>query len=449
MVRIPRAVLPLLCLLAFSPPAQAHRRPRLPSPPLHPRVVQVPVEDPTGHSLDAFGAALERARTRRGQARIAVWGASHTAGDLYTGLLRRELQARYGDAGHGFIQAGHPWRYFRHSDVNVASSNGWVKDRVEAHDEPCAVPAVPASRANGPASPANGRAPPCPDRSPVRRDGLYGLAGVSVRSSSPDDWTRFSTTRDNAVGRRASTIEAWFLRQPGGGSFDVRIDGRLARTVATAGDAHAPGCTAFRLADRGHTVELRPRGDGEVRLFGIVMERAVPGVILDTLGIPGSRAEFLLKWDPALFLHQVQGRRPDLVVLAYGTNEAGDDHVPIDEYERWLHEVVTRVRHAAPQASCLLIGPTDRPLESPDGTWLPRPRRAEVTAVQRRVAFDRGCAFFDAAAMMGGEGGMDGWVGAQPPLASRDHVHLTREGYEIMGRMLLRELLLRTGQATP
>jgi len=378
--------------------------------------VYTPIEDPTGHAFDAFGAALDRARTHAGQARIAAWGASHTAADLYTGTIRRVLQSAYGDAGHGFIVAGRPWKFFRQSDVNLAASDGWLVDRV--------------------------------DKADALTDGRYGIAGVSVRSASPADFTRAGTTRDNAVGRRASTVEAWFLHQPDGGSFDVFVDGRRARVVPTAAANHAPGYATFAVPDRGHVVEVRPRGDGEVRLFGLVLERTVPGVILDTLGIPGSRAETLLKWDHAIFRHQVERRRPDLVILAYGTNEAGDDDVPIAEYETRLQEVVTEVRTAAPQASCLLIGPTDRPLETPDRRFVPRPRRAEVTGVQRRIAFDRGCAFFDPAAMMGGEGGMVQWVRAVPPLASGDHVHLTPAGYEIMGQMLVRELMLRAGQAS-
>jgi lysophospholipase L1-like esterase len=407
-----------VALLACTPAAARARSPRVPPPPPLPAVaVQTPIEDPSGHALAAFAAGLRRAAAGKGQAHILAYGASHTAGDFYTGFLRRGLQQRFGDAGHGLVLPGKPWRHYRHSDINLASSDGWVCDRV--------------------------------DKADARADGLYGIAGASVRSDSPSDWVRVSTTRDNPVGRKASVVEAWYLKQPGGGAFDIRIDGRKARRVATAAESPAAGYETFALKDAGHTVEIRPVGDGEVRLFGVLMERRVPGVVLDTVGIPGSRAEYLLQWNEALFREQVARRRPDLVILSYGTNEAGDDDVPIADYETALRAAVARVRSAAPDASCLLIGPTDRPLPLAEGGWGPRPRRAEVTAVQRRVSAETGCAFFDAAGLMGGEGGMLRWVAANPPLGSSDHVHLTPDGYAVMGSALLRELLRPAAPASP
>lgn len=405
--------LALLVLIPF--PADARPAPRRTAalPPLHPLAVAAPIEDPSGHALDAFARALERARRRQGTARILAFGASHTAADLFTGYLRRGLQKRFGDGGHGFVLPGKPWRHYRHSDVNLAASDGWFTDRVDKVD--------------------------------ARPDGRYGLAGASVSSSCPADFARVATTRDNHLGRKASLIEVWYLKQPGGGTFEVRLDGRKTWRVATAADAPSPGYHVLEVRDRGHSVEIRPVGDGEVRLFGLVLDRRVPGVILDSVGIPGSRAEYLLKWDEAILREHVARRRPDLVMLAYGTNEAGDDDVPIADYEAALRAVLARVRSVAPGASCLLVGPTDRPVPLPEGGHGPRPRRAQVTEVQRRLSAEAGCGFFDPVVLMGGEGGMLRWSEAVPPLGSADRVHLTPAGYEVMGEALLRELLRRAG----
>ena len=45
---------------------------------------------------------------------------------------------------------------------------------------------------------------------------------------------------------------------------------------------------------------------------------------------------------------------PDLVLLAYGTNETTDRGQPIGTYSRDLRQVLTRLRHALPDASCVL-----------------------------------------------------------------------------------------------
>lgn len=428
---LPATLLPIVALLAAlsvpldgwgrsgDPPdprsAESSEEPDRRTPfPFHlmgPLIIPTPIEDPSGHALDAFHAALRRAATRKGQARIAWYGASHTAGDLFTGLIRRELQLRYGDAGHGFVLPAKPWNWYRHQDVNLEGTLTWRADRIGKSD--------------------------------ALRDGLYGLAGVSIASKRRRDFGRVRTTDEAPVGRTVSRFEVWFLRRPGGGSFDVRIDDRRVRRIRTAAAVSQPGYAEFKIRDGAHALEVRPVGDDEVRLFGVVMERKVPGVILDTLGIPGTRAAQMLEWDRDLFREHLRRRRPDLVVLAYGTNEAGDDEVPIGRYANDLREVLRRVHEAAPNASCLLVGPSDRPQKLPDGGWDHRPRTALVNEVQRTVAAEAGCGFFDVIRFMGGDLSMLRWVESDPPLAQPDHVHFTRDGYEALGREILARLLPR------
>ncbi len=371
------------------------------------------IEDPSGRALSALHEALRRARDGRGQARLLFFGASHTASDLYTGVVRRLLQRRFGDAGHGFVMPARPWTHYRHADIVLESTNTWHTDRVGKPDD--------------------------------RQDGWYGLAGMSVSSASRRDHGRVGTTVENEVGRRAGLFDLYFLRQPGGGTVEVRLDGRRVRRVRTGGERVEPGYATFRVRDRGHVLEVQPLGDGEVRLFGLVVERPVAGVVVDTLGIPGSRAADMLRWDPDLWREHVRRRAPDLVALAYGTNESGDDEVPIEDYEASLREVLARVREAAPGASCLLIGPSDRPVRLADGALAARPRTLQINEVQRRLAFEHGCGFFDLLDFTGGPLSLAAWAAADPPLAQPDLVHLTKEGYERLGRAIAGALLRGCG----
>ena len=41
-----------------------------------------------------------------------------------------------------------------------------------------------------------------------------------------------------------------------------------------------------------------------------------------------------------------------------------------------------------------------------------------------------GCGYFDLIAFMGGPLSMVDWVAANPPHGARDHIHLTRHGYQ-------------------
>ncbi len=369
--------------------------------------VDAPVHDPSGIALQAFHAALARAAAGKGQARIAFWGASHTAADIWTGHLRRKLQLAHGDAGHGYMM---PVRWHigvRHQDVNMKASPGW---QVWRHRQLDPVPV-----------------------------GDYGYGGAAVASSDPSQWVRFSTCTDNVCGRRADVVEVWTRKSPQGGTLLVRIDG-VTRRINTRGPKRRAFEKRWELPDGAHSVEIRPAGDGEVYLYGVVMERRAPGVILDQMGIPGMRGAIQLHWREKTWRRHVQRRKPDLIVLAYGTNAVGDKHQPIRKFVARWRRVLLRVKRAAPGASCVLVGPTDRPTRRDKrGVRRHRPHQDRVIAAQKRVSAEFGCGFWDAAEAMGGRGSMLRWVRAG--LAKRDHVHLNRAGYEIKGDRFLAALL--------
>src|ERR1700683_5343573 len=77
----------------------------------------VPDLDVPPGSLDAFYASL-----RRGQVtRILHYGDSPTTADSITSEVRRLLQARFGDAGHGFLLIAKPWAWYGHNGMGVGA----------------------------------------------------------------------------------------------------------------------------------------------------------------------------------------------------------------------------------------------------------------------------------------------------------------------------------------
>jgi lysophospholipase L1-like esterase len=251
----------------------------------------------------------------------------------------------------------------------------------------------------------------------------------------------FATRANGGLSGHVSHAELFFLKQPGGGHVQLYVDGKLMPRVATAAQRREPGYASFALQDGPHRFELRTQGDGPVRIFGIALERDRPGVILDTLGVPGTRARDQLFWDDAVYREHLARRKPDMVVIAYGTNESGDDDVPLEQYEASLRRVIARVQQVAKGASCLLIGPSDRPIRNDDGTFSPRPLTEQLSDVQRRVSAELGCGFFDLQRFMGGSMSMLRWVSAEPPLGTGDYVHFTQAGYEKLAAVLYDDLL--------
>ena len=383
------------------------------------------ITDPSGRALAAFHAALQRAERREGQARIVFYGASHTADDMFTGPLRARLQQRFGESGLGWVQLGKPWKWYRHDGLKIESSKGFREFRIRA------------------------KAP---------EHGIYGLGGVALDAGFGKHARSVLQTRPYGGGLsgKASALELYYLEQPNGGHFSLFVDGARVRRVSTNAREARAAYLPIALPEALHRIDLRTEADGRVRLFGATLERDAPGVILDTLGVPGTRVRDHLYWDDTVYREHLARRKPDLVVLAYGTNESGDDDVPIAQYEDPLRRVLARLREVAPGASCLLIGPSDRPLlDEEHNTYGPRPLTDAVIDVQRRVSAEHGCGFFDVSAFMGGQLSMLRWASSVPPLGSQDYVHFTAAGYARLSEVLHDALMagyvpaLPTGEAAP
>ncbi|MBX3191341.1 MAG: hypothetical protein KF819_30365 [Labilithrix sp.] len=384
-------------LEGLSPPAQ--------------RLAETPVEIVPATRQSVVGAlerpaALRRffeslARLEGGQSqddvRVVQFGDSHTAADIETAVIRRALQGRFGDGGRGFVAIGRPWKRYIQEGVRVGMSTEW--------------------------SPERGKL----EKGKFSGDGLYGLAGIGLNAHQHGAraWTDITA--------RTARTEVAYLEQPSGGSFDVFVDGVRVVRVATRGERTTSAFRTFDVAESAaHQLEVRAAGDGDVRVFGVSLDRAQYGVVVDALGINGARVTTCLQWNEQHWAEQLRHRAPALVVLAYGTNESTDENMPPATYERQLVDLLGRVARAVPTASCMLMGPPDRAVDTKEG-WVTSPKLLEIIASQRRVAEAAGCAFYDQLEAMGGQGTVAGWALEDPPRAQKDRVHLTRDGYAQLG----------------
>lgn len=402
-------------MLSLGPCSVAHSEPALTQ--LQPAAVASgapvstcfePVPLDNARALKPFYALLQRVAARQAQVRIAYYGDSHTAPDLITARVRHGLQSAFGEAGIGFVTAAKPWPYHRHSMLEYAESKGFTGRRI----------------------------------SRSVRGGKLGLFGAALETKGKKPAVALLRTHGYAgESGHVSELTLYYLKQPSGGRVRIMIDGKRVALQSTAGKSDEPGYLQLSAPLGAHEIELRTMGDGPVTLFGLTLDQKGPGVILDTLGIPGARAKFHLLWDEPLYREHLLKRNPDLVVLAYGTNEAGDEDLSAADYEQTLRRTVQRIKSYLPSVSCLLVGPTDRPERADDGTIRTRDQLYGIVAVQRRLASELGCAFFDVAQSMGGPMSIVRLAAQSPPLASRDHVHLTMKGYEALGDALLESLL--------
>ena len=375
----------------------------------------VPLLDPTGKALDGFFAALSRTEHKQPGAitRIAHFGDSVIVSDYVSGTLRRKLQAAFGDAGHGFVLVANAWPAYFHNDVSRYATAGFNVSRIVG---------------------------------PYAADGLYGLGGVSF-STPPNVLSRVGTAESGDYGRNVSSFTLYYLEQPNGGSLSLSVDGGPPVELSTAGPAIASKTHVVKLPDGSHQLSLQTKR-GTSRLFGIVLEREGPGVVLDALGVQGARIRFMDKQDDQHWADQLKLRAPNLLVYEFGANESTDGFLyPMADYHRTMREVLEQGKRALPDSSCLVIGTMDRAAKVGDEIVSLRVM-PDLLANQKQAALDAGCAFFDTWTAMGGAHSMPRWV--KKGLGQADMTHPTAVGAEIIGTWIYRALLQsyqRSGKA--
>jgi lysophospholipase L1-like esterase len=369
------------------------------------------VEDPTGHALDKLYESLARSLKREPGAvtRILHYGDSVIAGDLISGTMRRRMQEKFGDAGHGFILIANPWEWYFQNDIAHTASEGWSANKLTG---------------------------PWPD------DKMFGLGSVSFHTSGiASAW--FSTMGYGEYGRKVSRFDLYYLEQPRGGDLMVAATGKPAEKVSTRGDAKASRVRSFSVPDGAASLTVRAVGNGDVRVFGVALERDAPGVTYDALGAHAARAAFWDAMDAQHWTDQLALRKPSLIILQYGTNESEDTTIKAETYEPVFGALIDKVKRVAPGVPILVAAPLDRAIKAENGDLKTSPVIKRIIAGQRAAALARGVAFWNTFDAMGGDGTMAKWRHTRPQLGNNDLSHPTPAGAEVIGNLFFKAL--RTG----
>lgn len=351
----------------------------------------------SGYLTDYGEARLERVaqQLRAGQqsSHIIQLGDSHTAADFFTGSLRKALQQRYGNAGPGWVP---PAR------IRGQRSGALKLGEVAAKDWE-----LTSSRLQTHANFAPG-----------------GFVLQPLRSGSRVQLAHYTP---EATPLRVRAL--YHSPEP----VSVLINQQSVTWPATD-DWQWSAAQQLRLP-----LELETIADTYPQLGGWLVENNQPGVLLSSLGINGATIHMLDKWGQG-WQSPLQALQPDLLILAYGTNEAFNDDLDGDHYYASLTRHIEDLRAQQPQAALLMIGAPDVIKHAAEHSCQSRrpAQLSHVQAIQRKVAREQQLLFWDWQAMMGGACSFPEWQ-AQG-LAQKDGVHFSAEGYALSAHALYEDL---------
>jgi lysophospholipase L1-like esterase len=379
--------------------------------------VSRPSLGPSGQ-LSAYGETDRNVSGHR--LTILQLGDSHTAADFFTGQVRERLQRVFGTGGEAYLVPGAPHLGVRSALFESSASEGWTYEALQKSDD-------------------------------SRRFYLSGFNAVAHRAGA-------SLSLAARGGRAYDRLEVAFLRQPGGGRAELLIDGKPSGQIDLNGtaeeramlDLHAAGTEEHGFRE----VVVRTLTDAPVTVTGVEVGRDGDGVSYISLGFPGATVQLLQKLATENVADEFRRLAPDIVVLAFGTNEGFNDALDIAAYTAQYEQIVRNLRGLRPGLRVVMVGPPDgaRPVGGchnssvgRDCAQPPQPNAAEadgrcrfatppklamVREAQRRLAERIGAEFWDWSAAMPGPCGAQVWAAANPPLMAHDYVHMTAEGYK-------------------
>jgi uncharacterized protein (TIGR03437 family) len=306
------------------------------------------------YALPAWESRIAKLqKTNAGPVTVAFIGDSWTANDLITGPLRTALQARFGNAGIGYVP-------FDNSDSSTPLP-GVVKKTTGVWSEV-----------------AN----------------LSRTFGLNVRHVTSSDTLSPASKQITAVG---SEFVIHYEAVAGGGTFQYAIDNGPWTSVATG----APSNT-YRMESSGGlspgthalTIRVTAAGSAGVSLMGVDCRLETPGIRLHRIGSGGAKATNYASVSAANWEAGLRGLAPDIVVLLLGTNDMSNNVAPKTVTDA-LVEMTRRIRSAAPAADIVLATPSDNGM-----TGRASPMSDYAAAIQGAAAAT-GTAFLDFYTRMG------------------------------------------------
>lgn len=325
-------------------------------------------------------------------------GDSHIQAGFFSGAVRDSLQAVFGDAGRGLVAPLKLLGTNEPPDYTITSPNSWYGAK-------------------------------CVDLRPEEEVGVSGMVLATsdreiefrIEDKTPFDRVlAFHHARAPLLEVSDSLDAGIWCPEPSDELTSIQLDSAVCRVVLKA-----------RVTD---TAYAHPC------FYGFSLDRTQNGVRYHSVGINGNTFSAFVR-NPQIF-EQAAWLEPDLVIVSLGTNDCSGSRFDREFVERQVANLLDQIARSMPTAAVLMTTPMQccRAVRSRGRIYR---RENPHVASMRKVILDeadmRGIPVWDFYTVAGGRGAVTAWYGSG--MMNRDRIHLTREGYQMQGEMLVEALL--------
>lgn len=371
-------------------------------------------------SLYSFFKALDDVAYKKTKTHVFHYGDSQIEGDRMTSYIRDRLQKRFGGYAIGMLPASNMNQV---KLVDHENSESWYR-----------YPAFFKEGAEGGSK------------------NFGAMTSYSTYTAYPTDsnlkevelqkaWVRYSTERTiYNSSKKFKQVKVFH-----GPVYDaVKMTFPIMDTVFTDYLKGKKTLNVVRLDFDEPRSELELKFESKIspEIYGVSLE-APYGVQVSNIAMRGSSGTIFHKINGELFSEMHSELNTSLIILQYGGNVMPymKDSAQAELYGRQFYNQIRIVQKTAPNASIVLIGPSD--MSTKDGEfYVTYPLLEVVRDALKSAAFKAGIGYWDMYEAMGGKNSMPSWVDVSPQLAGSDYTHFTPRGARIISEFFYKAIII-------
>ncbi len=359
--------------------------------------------------LDSFYSRLYQLTQRSSQygmnpsvVSIMHIGDSHVQAGFLTVKIMNKLQEQFGSAGRGLI---FPFKLARTNepfDYDILSESKWDKTLIIQR-----LPKLP-----------------------------LGLGGLSIKTNDESFSFEIRSSTREKIDHSFNKITIFHHEKaPELYVADPAIKSTNKKSVY-------PFASIIQLNNRVNSLVLSTgpqvlKADSAI-YYGFSLENGKSGILYHAVGING--AQFRHYGSVHNFAQQISILSPELFIFSLGTNEAFRGKINEKSFFNEIDAIIEPIRQANPKALVLITTPPDCLAGRAESTKENNPNIAIVRNVLIRYAEAKGCAYWDLYSVLGGNN--SAYKLYEAGYLSKDGVHFTVEGYNMLGN-LFSDVLIR------